>query len=160
MPYAPAVQYFLLTRQYRELRRHDSAVVARALGLTVDQVEAALRLSVATDLVRFDGRKYSLNHSGIEYKSADRAAVIAYFRHWTSRALASMTETPRPPDGTKVSGVRVFACSREAASRITTKLRETYLEVARIIDEDGERKEERDFVRVLVLHHFDPADCG
>lgn len=155
-PYASSVQHFIATKTYQTLPEHRSDILAQHLNLSELQVNFAIAESVRNNIIHFDGKKYKLDISCIEFKGMDRQQVVDVLSYWSYRGICAAQESVRTGHmGSGRAGFRIFSISQKGAEAMQEKISQTYFELLKIINEDSGPPE---VVRTFILQYFSPEE--
>lgn len=160
-PYASSVQHFINSDYYQNQSSGSLSIeeMAKELHLSISQVKQAIQLSLDEGILGIAGQSYFLQEKALEMKAVDRRDKIKQVMYWHYRALCfyeGQKHLPNPPDNSlSLSGYRVFSASPGLIEDINQKLKECYLHILRMIDEDRRPTES---VRVLLFNHFGVAE--
>jgi len=151
-PWLSAIEAYLETAEYIQLKRHSDRAVATGLGLSMAEVRQGLSLLLENKTIERSGDKYVLNLKRVDLE-ADIAGSAKFARYWTERALYRYSTADGVPLSRRGWSSRVFPVSDTARDELR-KLTQSFIgEMANILLQDGKR--EKNNVQVFLMHFFD-----
>lgn len=134
LPWSHAVLRCLELRAYRQLPRHDGRWIARQLGLTSPEVDAAIGALITAKIIRLRAKHYEAHRVLTVDTRADAAGNWALKHHWASVAAARVQRRPDPHQG--LFSYNLFAVSRAGFRRLSQMQLEHFEAVRRVVAAD------------------------
>lgn len=151
-PWLSAIEAYLETEEYRQLKRHSDRAVAMGLGLSMAEVRQGMSLLLENRTIERLGDKYILSLKRVDLE-ADIVGSAKFARYWTEKALQRYSTTDGVPSSRRGWSSRVFPVSETARDELR-KLTQSFIgEMANILLQDGKREKSR--VQVFLMHFFD-----
>lgn len=151
-PWLSAIEAYLETAEYTQLKRHSDRAIATGLGLSMGEVRQGLSLLSENKTIERSDDKYVLNLKRIDLE-ADIVGSAKFARYWTEKALHRYSTADGVPLSRRGWSSRVFPVSETARDELR-KLTQSFVgEMANILLQDGKR--EKNNVQVFLMHFFD-----
>ena len=153
LPWAGIVNACLHLDSYRSLPKHSNEWIAGRTGLTLDQVEEAIRHLSAIGVAYLADMKYiSTVHELTLLRVPEFRKVIQFVSQWTTQTYVE--ERSRVPDlgNPSVSSVRIYPLSAAGGKAMVDALVVFHHQLAEIVKKD---KGPKDHVRCLLMHCLD-----
>lgn len=161
IPWAAAVANAASLKPHLHLDVFSAKWIADFTGLSEEQVNQAIDLLLQLKLIKKKGCHYGPTLSrtiGILRKD-DQTDYANFIRYWMRRAeLRFATPDGKPlnhNEGPNKDAFRIFSASPESAQKISDVMLKAEQEIHDILQQDTNEKND---VRVLLIHHFSAQD--
>lgn len=131
LPIAGAIAPALELREYQELKVHRPGVLAKRLGLTLQEEEEALRLLQAAGQIEMQNGKYRLKSFRVTL-TEDKQRFIQNCQYWSERAA----RIPKRVGQKSFFGYRVFGVSSEAYAKLRQAQVNAYHAISEILKDE------------------------
>lgn len=165
IPWLGAVSNAAALKAHQDLPEHSSEWIAQHLGLSVDQVQEAIALMVALELIVKNGTHYgpTLSRTLSLSRQMNPKEYANFINFWISRAKARYETASGKPinklGGPNCDIFRTFASSSTDAEKITEIIKKADLEIHDLLQKGQEKGQaDKTDVRVFLFHHFSAQD--
>lgn len=161
LPWAAAVANAASLNAHLNLDEFSAKWIADFVGLTEEQVSQAINLMLQLNMIEKKGPHYgpTLARTIAVSSHLDKSEYAQFIRYWMRRSeLRFATEDGNPINKNKTSNkdaFRIFSASPKSTEKISEIIMKAEQEIHDLLQQDNEEKND---VRVLLLHHFSAQD--
>lgn len=151
-PFLCVIESLLESKGYRALSEHSDQFLANCIGVSKGEIRKSLNLLTQNESITVLNKKYVLVSKRVDMESSiEDSAHLAKF--WTQMCVQRFNTHDGVPPSRKGWSYRIFPASDSAVLQIRQKIQDFVGALNNIIINDN--IEERNQVRVIMLHHFD-----
>lgn len=141
-PFVGAVAAALFTKDYQRLKVHKPGVLAKQVGITIDEENAALEVLQATGEIELRDGIYKIAPFAVNL-STNREQFIRCSQYWAERAAT----LPKGPSQKSAFGYRVFSMNYQHLAKIRQAQVDYYNALTEII-----KSQEGPYDAVMVIN--------